>query len=63
MLLCELFSDNTFKKTKPKYGAMKLKAYEKFISMSELGAIYILGLKGSSGVTQVGLLMVRPCCD
>ena len=42
---------------------MKLKAYEKFIWMSEHGAIYILGLKGSSGVTQVGLLVVRPCCD
>ena len=34
-------------RTKIKYGAMKLKAYEKIIWMIELGTIYLLGLKSS----------------
>ena len=34
-------------RTKLEYGNMMLKAYEKFIWMIELGAIYLLGLKGS----------------
>ena len=34
-------------RTKLKYGTLMLKAYEKFIWMIELGAIYLLGLKGS----------------
>ena len=34
-------------KTKLKYGTMKLKPYEKIIWMIELGAIYLLGPKGS----------------
>ena len=36
-----------FNRTKLKYGAMKLKAYEKIIWMIELGGIYLLGPKGS----------------
>ena len=34
-------------RTKLKYGTINLKAYEKIIWMIELGAIYLLGLKGS----------------
>ena len=34
-------------RTKLKYGNMKLKAYEKIIWIIELGAIYLLGPKGS----------------
>ena len=34
-------------KTKLEHGTMKLKAYEKIIWMIKLGAIYLLGLKGS----------------
>ena len=34
-------------RTKLKYGTMKLKAYGKIIWIIELGAIYLLGLKGS----------------
>ena len=34
-------------RTKLKYGTMMLKAYEKFKWMTELGAIYFLGLKDS----------------
>ena len=34
-------------RTKLKYGTMKVKAYEKLIWMIELGAIYLLGPKGS----------------
>ena len=34
-------------RTKLKYGAMKLKAYEKFIWMVDLGAVDLLRLKGS----------------
>ena len=34
-------------RTKLKYGAMKLKTYEKIIWMIVLGAIYLLGPKGS----------------
>ena len=33
--------------TKLKYATIMLKVYEKFIWMIELGAIYLLGLKGS----------------
>ena len=33
-------------RTKLKYRTMKLKAYEKLIWMIELGAMYLLGLKG-----------------
>ena len=35
------------KRTKLKYGTMMLKAYKKLIWMIELGAVYIIGLKGS----------------
>ena len=34
-------------RSKLKYGAMMLKAYEKFIWMIELGAMYFFGLEGS----------------
>ena len=34
-------------RTKLKYGTMKLKVYEKIIWMIELGAMYLLGPKGS----------------
>ena len=34
-------------RTKLEYGTVKLKAYEKIIWMIKLGAIYLLGLKGS----------------
>ena len=33
--------------TKLKYGPMKLKAYKKIIWMIELGAVHLVGLKGS----------------
>ena len=34
-------------RTKLKYGAMKLQAYENIVWMVEFGAIYLLGIKGS----------------
>ena len=34
-------------RTKLKYGTMKIKTYEKFISMIEPDAIYPLGVKGN----------------
>ena len=34
-------------RAKLKYETMKLKAYEKFIWITEFGAVYLLGLKGS----------------
>ena len=34
-------------RTKLKYGTMKLKVYEEIMWMIELGAMYLLGLKGS----------------
>ena len=34
-------------RTKPKYGSMKLKAYEKIVWMIEHGAMYLLGPRGS----------------
>ena len=37
-------------RTKLKYGTMKLKAFEKITWMIELGAIYLLGPKGSLSV-------------
>ena len=39
-----------FNRTKLKYGTMKIKTYEKIIWMTELGAIYLLGPKGSFSV-------------
>ena len=39
-----------FNRTKLKYGTMKIKTYEKIIWMIELGAIYLLGPKGSFSV-------------
>ena len=41
------FPTISLNKTKPKYGTMKLKAYEKIMWMSELVAIYLLGPTGS----------------
>ena len=42
-----LFPAIPLNRTKLKYRNMMLKAYEKFIWMIELGAIYLLRLKGS----------------
>ena len=41
------FPTNPLNRTKLKYGTMKVKAYEKIAWMIEVGAIYLLGLKGS----------------
>ena len=41
------FPTKSFNRTKLEYGTMKLKAYEKIIWMIGLGAIYLLGPKGS----------------
>ena len=46
-LFVSCFPTISFHKTKLKYGTMKLKAYEKITWMTELGAIYLLGQKGS----------------
>ena len=48
------FPTISLNRTKLKYGTMKLKAYEKIIWMIELGAIHLLGPKGS--------LLVHPEC-
>ena len=42
-----LFPAIPLNRTKLKYRNMMLKAYEKFMWRIELGAIYLLGLKGS----------------
>ena len=52
------FSTIPLNKTKLKYGAMKLKVYEKFIWMIELGATYLLGSKGSFSVHPESTLSV-----
>ena len=44
------FSTMPLNRTKLKYGTMKLKAFEKITWMIELGAIYLLGPKGSLSV-------------
>ena len=41
------FPTMVLNRTKLKYGAMKLKAFEKFIWMIGFGVIYLVGLKGS----------------
>ena len=45
--LVSCFLTMPLNRTKLKYGTVNLKAYEKIIWMIELGAIYLLGLKGS----------------
>ena len=52
------FSAILLNRTKLKYRTVKLKAYEKIIRMIELGAIYLLGPKGSLSVHPESALSV-----
>ena len=52
------FPTMSLNRTKLEYGTMKLKAYKKIIWMIKLGAIYLLGPKGSLLLHPEGALLV-----